>query len=310
MHPAPSIIFFSTMTGAGYGLLGLLGVSAPFELLANDPQFGLSAVVVALLLITAGLLSSTFHLGRPERAWRALSQWRSSWLSREGVLALLTYIPAIIFVLEWIILERTGTTQRIAGIATTVLCAATVFTTSMIYASLKPVAAWNNYWVPPVYLCLASMSGMTLYIALLAWFDRYSLWATALTASIIIITALFKLKYWLYIDVAPAASSTESATGLGRFGKARLLQSPHTESNYLMKEMGFVIARRHAVKLRRLALWSGFILPLILILLSVAADHLLRSLGLTLAALLMLSGILTERWLFFAEAKHTVMLYY
>ena len=77
------------MTGAGYGLLGLLGVSAPFELLANDPQFGLSAVVVALLLITAGLLSSTFHLGRPERAWRALSQWRSSWLSREGVLALL-----------------------------------------------------------------------------------------------------------------------------------------------------------------------------------------------------------------------------
>ena len=226
MHPAPSVIFFTTMTGAGYGLLGLLGVSAPFDLLAHDPQFGLSAVVVALLLITAGLLSSTFHLGRPERAWRALSQWRSSWLSREGVLALLTYIPAILFVSEWIILERTGTTQRIAGIATTVLCAATVFTTSMIYASLKPVAAWNNFWVPPVYLCLASMSGMTLYLALLAWFDRYSLWATALTATIIIFAVLLKLKYWLYIDAAPAASSTESATGLGRFGKRASCNHP------------------------------------------------------------------------------------
>ena len=310
MHPAPTVIFFTTASGAGYGLLGILGVSAPFGLLAHDPQFGLFVMVIALLLITAGLLSSMFHLGRPERAWRALSQWRTSWLSREGVLALITYIPAILFAIEWIILERTGATQSISGVVTTVLCAATVFTTSMIYASLKPVAAWNNFWVPPVYLCLALMSGMTIYIALLAWFDLHSSWATALTGIIIITSALLKLKFWLYIDTAPTGSTAGSATGLERFGKVRQLQSPHTESNYLMKEMGFVIARRHAGKLRRLTLLSGFILPLILIALSVATDHLLPSLCLTLAALFMLGGILIERWLFFAEAKHTVMLYY
>src|SRR4029079_18734160 len=71
-----------------------------------------------------------------------------------------------------------------------------------------------------------------------------------------------KLAYWHFIDSASNAVTAESATGLGAFGKVRMLTAPHTEENYLMKEMGFRIARKHAQKLRRIALFAGFVLPL------------------------------------------------
>src|SRR5258705_3560661 len=85
MHPAYSVIFFTTASGAGYGLLFWVGLLAPLGLLPASPAFGFTALALALALITAGLLSSAAHLGRPERAWRAVSQWRSSLLSRDGV---------------------------------------------------------------------------------------------------------------------------------------------------------------------------------------------------------------------------------
>src|SRR5436190_21342228 len=97
MNPAYSVILFTTASGAGYGLLALLGLVGFNHGPASSFIFGLVALVIALGLITVGLLSSTFHLGHPERAWRAFSQWRSSWLSREGVAAVLTYVPAVLF---------------------------------------------------------------------------------------------------------------------------------------------------------------------------------------------------------------------
>lgn len=101
MNPAYSVIVFTTASGAGYGLLAWL---AFWDLLGSseglDDVFA-AGLVIALVLISGGLLSSTFHLGRPERAWRALSQWRTSWLSREGILALATYPPAGVLLLEW-----------------------------------------------------------------------------------------------------------------------------------------------------------------------------------------------------------------
>ena len=103
MHPAYSVILFTTASGAGYGLLALLGLTGASHGSASDFWFGAVSMLVALGLITVGLLSSTFHLGHPERAWRAFSQWRSSWLSREGVLAIATYVPACLFGLFWVL---------------------------------------------------------------------------------------------------------------------------------------------------------------------------------------------------------------
>src|ERR1700755_2146976 len=102
MHPALSIVFFTTASGAGFALLLLLGLGAPLRLGPPSPSFGFTALALAVLLAIAGLASSAFHLGRPERAWRAFSQWRSSWLSREGVCSVLTFLPAAVFVIGWV----------------------------------------------------------------------------------------------------------------------------------------------------------------------------------------------------------------
>ncbi len=106
MHPALSVIIFSTTTGAGYGLLALLGILTPLDALPQDRIFGFATLALVLGAITVGLLASLFHLGRRERAWRALSQWRSSWLSREGVAAIATYLPAGLFGIFWVFYGR------------------------------------------------------------------------------------------------------------------------------------------------------------------------------------------------------------
>src|SRR5215467_6570719 len=101
MRPASSVIFFTVASGAGYGLLLLLGIGGALGWLPPDRWFGAAALGLALAAVTVGLVSSTFHLGHPERAWRAVSQWRSSWLSREGLLGLFTNLPALGFAAAW-----------------------------------------------------------------------------------------------------------------------------------------------------------------------------------------------------------------
>src|SRR5438105_11047350 len=123
MHPALSIVFFTTASGAGFGLLLLLGLGVPLGLLPVSPWFGVAALASAFGLAAGGLFSSVFHLGRPERAWRAFSQWRSSWLSREGVLSVATFIPAAVFAIGWIFFGETSGFVGLCGIAAGALAA-------------------------------------------------------------------------------------------------------------------------------------------------------------------------------------------
>jgi len=310
MHPAFSVIFFTTASGAGYGLLILLGLGAAGNLLPPDKVFVLAAGVSALALVTAGLLSSTFHLGHPERAWRALSQWRSSWLSREGVLALLTYIPAVLLMLGWFGGVLPSSIISTTGLVTAVFALATVFTTSMIYASLKSIHAWSNVWVPVNYLLLALASGAVVFNAFVIWFEQGSAALSLLALVLLGIAFAAKLSYWHYIDTNEGPSSAATALGVDAKSSVRLTQAPHSETNYLQQEMGFEIARKHAKKLRNIAAVAGFIAPGVLSL-AAASGHQLVALGAaTLAVPLLATGLLVERWLFFAEAKHTVSLYY
>lgn len=319
MHPALSIILFTTTSGAGYGLLALLGVLAALGLLAPERGLGIAAFVLALGLITFGLLASAAHLGHPERAWRAFSQWRSSWLSREGVAAVVSYVPALLFAAGWIVWGDNGGWWAIAGLAAAAMAVVTVWCTAMIYASLKPIQRWCNGWVPPNYLLLALMTGALLLNGVLRLFGNAAggnaTWngATWIGLVAIVAAALGKIGYWRFIDRSAGAATAESATGLGHLGKVRLLEGPHSEENYLLREMGFRIARKHAGRLRRLALLAGFALPFVLTLPGLADDVLppwLIAAAAILAALSGLLGVLIERWLFFAEARHTVTLYY
>lgn len=306
MHPSLSVIFFTTASGAGYGLLALLGVLAPFGMVPADPLFGFVALALALGAITLGLLSSALHLGQPGRAWRAFSQWRSSWLSREGVAAVATYLPAGLFGIAWVFL---GTASKAAGLLAALGAVATVFCTSMIYRSLKPVPRWHNRWVVPNYLSLALMSGI-LWLALVLQIFGPRPELTKLVPIVIALAAVLKLGYWRFIDNAPATSTAGSATGLGAIGTVRLFEAPHTSDNYLLKEMGFSIARKHAAKLRRIAIVLGFGLPFLLSLVPFVATGWPATAAAFAAAVLGTVGVFVERWLFFAEAQHAVTLYY
>jgi DMSO reductase anchor subunit len=309
MHPAFSVVFFTTATGAGYGLLALLGVLGGFQIIPPDFWLGFIGLGVALGLIAAGLLSSTGHLGRPERAWRAFSQWRSSWLSREGVASVATFVPAGLFGIGWVFFDRTGGWVAIAGLLAAIGAIVTVCTTGMIYASLKPIAQWHSRYTLPAYLIFSAMTGSVLLNALL---QGFALGSRTLLAASMLLTLLgwgWKLATWRYNDALEIATNANTATGLVG-GTVRSLEWPHTEENYLLKEMGFRIARKHSARLRQITQVLAFALPVLLLAATFAAPWPFAAVLSVLAAIAQLSGMLVERWLFFAEAKHTVSLYY
>lgn len=313
MHPAKSVIYFTTATGAGYGLFFWLALLSFHGHLPADQMMGFVMLAVAFGLVVTGLISSTGHLGHPERAWRAMSQWRSSWLSREGVMAILTFIPMSIFGIYWVFLgENTGMPGIVAMVGG-VMALVTVFTTSMIYASLKAIPAWHNIWTKIGYFVMSLMSGAVLAMALTSAFGltdvAFHLFNPV--GILLVLGLIVKIIYWRHIHSGKAVSTAESATGLGGFGKVSLAASPHSADNYLLKEMGFKIARKHAAKIRWIAAILGFVLPFILI--GVAMHYLqdtAKLFTILLAAASCLIGLVFERWLFFAEAKHAVTLYY
>jgi DMSO reductase anchor subunit len=279
-------------------MLVWLGVLAVFGALPQEHWFGVVAALLALALSAAGLLASTFHLGHPERAWRAVSQWRSSWLSREGILGLLTNVPGVAFAAAWWF----GGPTMVIGLIAALCGLATVASQAMIYATLKPIRQWHNSYVLPNFLLLSLYSGAV-------WLAAVGAGAVAAAIGIVlaVIAAAVKWSYWQSIDTAQPVATIESATGLGAIGKVRPLEPPHTEENYLLREMGYMIARKHAAKLRLIALVVGFVVPVVLLLIGFAVAGIACA---VVAALAALAGIYIERWLFFAEATHTVTLYY
>ena len=310
MHPALSVIVFTTASGAGYGLLAWLGVWAMAGLLPANRGLAAASLALSLGAITIGLLSSTLHLGHPERAWRAFSQWRSSWLSREGVSSVATYAPALLFALGWLVIGSTSGIWALFGALSAAGAIATIVCTAFIYQSLKPIQRWSNGWVLPNYLALAAMTGVLWMIAVLSLFgivDNHLAIAALLS---IPLAALLKLGYWRFIDSTVSKSNAGTATGVGEVGRVHLFEAPHTSENYLMKEMGFRIARKHAAKLRGIAVVAAFTLPLLLTLSELLLPAALVPTSAVSAAVVATIGVLIERWLFFAEAKHTVMLYY
>ena len=305
MHPALSVIAFTTLSGAGYGLAFVLalGHGNPGHLSTKIAWF------VALALIAGGLLCSTLHLGNPQRAWRAFSQWRSSWLSREGVMAILTFIPLTILAAMSIF----GDSFNLAlGYVGGIMCAITVYCTAMIYASLRTIASWHTKWTPAVYLMFSMTSGTLVYMAFFgrpAGTSSNDIWVYL---SLIFVVVAWLIKYmWMRRaeQVGYGDSTMESATGLGFIGKVKLLERPHAMGNYLTEEMGFRIARKHSEKLHKIALLLGLALPLVLLALSLTSSS-IGGFFQIVATFSFLAGVFTERWLFFANARHAVGLYY
>lgn len=307
MRPAPSLLLFSTLSGAGYGLLAVWSLLGLAGALPAEPAVGLAGLGPALLLIAAGLLASSFHLGRPERAWRAFSQWRTSWLSREAVAAVATFPPALALLGFWVLQGRLAVPAALLSAAGAGL---TVFCTGQIYATLRPIPRWHQPLTTPVFLALALAAG-----AVLAAVAAAATGADPTAPGLLALAALplawgLKLLWWRAGDAAPPVATAAAVIGRPDRGPARLVEPAHTAGSWLLEEAGYRVARRHAARLRRLALLLGAALPWGLVALGLLAGGGWTLLGGLLALPPLALGLAIERWLFFAEARHTVLLWY
>lgn len=287
MHPAPSIILFTTLSGLGFGMLAFLGLDVP----APRGWIAFWFFLIAFGLAVGGLLSSTFHLGHPERALKAFSQWRSSWLSREAWLAVLALAFMGLYAIGLVFFD---TRLRVFGILGGLLSLATVFATSMIYTQMRTVPRWNHWATPILFLAYAVVGG-----ALLT--GRVEL-ARALLPLLLLLQIFAWIDQSRHEDADP--SNIGTATGLGTRGTVRAFEAPHTGENYLTKEMVYRVGRKHSSTLKVIALALGMAIPSLLLFLPF--HHALAA----AAVLLHLIGVLVQRWLFFAEARHVVSFYY
>jgi sulfite dehydrogenase (quinone) subunit SoeC len=273
MHPAPSVILFSTLSGLGFGYLAFLGWGAVSP--SGWHAFFLWALGYGLAV--AGLLAATFHLGNPKNALKAFTQWRTSWLSREAwasVATLALLAPVALSDIFGLGLPRG------VGLLGGALAILTVFTTAMIYTQIKAVPRWHHWLTPVMFLSFTLAGG-----ALLSG----QLWAPVLLLAV----GAVLLAVWRVGDTAfaKAGQTMGTATGLDQLGVPSVLDPAHTAGNYLKREMIFVVGRKHAAKLRKIALGLASILPAVVLLLPLGIW------GIALAAVLHLAGALAARWL-------------
>ena len=278
MRPALSIVFFTVLSGAGLGMLAVLA-------LAYGAAAPSAAILCALGLVTLGLLSSVLHLAKPKNAWRSFLRFRTSWLSREAVFAALLYPAAG----AWL-LGIPAAPYAVLALAWVVLAC-----TAMIYASLKPIREWRSPLVPVNFFLHGHFSGA---LAALAVTEDPVLRLPSLV--LLLAAGAAKVAYYRVMEPAEGPA-LQSALGMPSAARVKLLDAGHSHGNYLTDEFAFRLARSSAETLRVIVALAAFLLPLVLL---VALED-----AAPLAALLCLGGLVVERWLFFAEARHTVNLY-
>ena len=201
MHPAFSVIFLTTLLGVGQGLFLALFTGQLYALAhLLEPQdsetFYALGSALALAFLVVGLVASFAHLGRPERAWRTATMWRTSWLSREvivlpafmglvavyGGLHFLGLTEPLFTVSEALPVDPT----LIAGGLGTVAAFALFVSTAMIYASVQFLEEWHSPLTVVNYTLLGGASGFTLAAAFSAYIGAdlvvfYGTWAVILT---------------------------------------------------------------------------------------------------------------------------------
>ena len=305
MHPALSVIFFTVTAGAGYGVLFLLGI---IRILGIAPDMSPDQIVtmglIGLLLVTAGLLSSTLHLANPKNAWRSFTRFKTSWLSREAVFAVLFYPICLIWlVCEWFTGNTPATT--VFGLFTSVITVVILICTGMVYASLKTIRQWHTALTPVNFVLLGMLLGSLILCLMLAQQGLITSHLAAIALVVLVLSALVKVVYYYWIG-QPAGPTINTALGFTR-ATVRLLDVGHSSDTFHNKEFGYQVDRVKLIWLRYISVGLAFVLPLLLV------SGVLGGVGffsLLLAAVSAYAGVFVERWLFFAEARHVVNLYH
>lgn len=323
MHPAFSVIFLTTLIGVGQGLFLAIFTGQVYELatlleVKINPAFYLAGTLIALIFLVLGLVASFFHLGHPERAWRAAARWRTSWLSREvivlpmvmglvGLYGLLHYLGwnQPLFTLGEVPVDPT----LLVGIAATLATFALFICTGMIYAGLRFLREWHNPLTVINFTLFGIASGFTLAAGIAAWMDNglfffYGGWAVVATSLGLLSRGASLVRNR---RVARNRSNLQTAIGVrhtriqqkamgfmgGSFNTREFFHGAHPQTLTLVRNAFLILT---------------FPLPLLLI--SIAFLQPGASLLPLVAFLVQYLGLLAERWYFFAEARHPQNLYY
>ena len=289
MHPAPSIILFTVLSGFGFGLISIVGLLQFLNQISTVDIVIFSAIGLFFSII--GLISSFFHLANKKNAIKSMSQWQTSWLSREAISSIFC-LSIVVGNIGWVFIRNRYIDE--VGIILFLLSLFTIFTTSMIYAQLKTVPSWNNMFTPALFIFTALAGGSILLL------DYASL-------VLLLIFGVLQVLFWYIADQGFIYKETSVGTALG-FSKnedIRAFDVAHTNRNYLLNEMVYKVGRKHSIKLRYISFFMAFVFPMSLIL--VFPTEFSVSI---IVIFLHLIGVYFSRWLFFAEAKHSVSFYY
>jgi len=281
------------------------------------------AQFLGLALTVAGLCASTLHLGNPRNAWRSFARWRASWLSREAIAALALLVVATAW---WLITVRVAPPAVGAARIGSLLLAAgaiglawvTLVCTAMIYASLKPIRQWHTRRVPVAFFALAHASGALVVLAMARGYGLEAPGLSGFALVALVLAAAAKLDYYVYIAGPGGRITLEQAVGVpqgvrpggqavpaGPRMRAHLLDAGHTGRTFLTDE--FVHRLPAGVRTTlRLVVWVGlFAVPAVWVSVGLPERN-----GLVAMLAALVAGLFAERWLFFAEARHTVRLYH
>ncbi len=321
MHPALSVILLTTLIGAGQGLFLALYTGQIYALAnllpAQGDDFYAFGSLVALILLVAGLIASFFHLGRPERAWRAAAMWRTSWLSREVLV--LPLVMALIFAYglahwfghtqalftlgNWLAVDPT----LLIGLAATLATFALFVCTAMIYASVRFLEEWHSPFTVANFTLFGLSSGFLLAAAYSAYIGNQLVAFFGTWSVIFTVMALFTRQASLNRNANLKHKSTvQSAIGVRHQAVVQKAQGA-TGGSFNTREFfhGRTPGTLRSVRLAFLVL--VFPVPVLLI----GAAYVTQSETLPISAFLVqFLGLLAERWYFFAEAKHPQNLYY
>jgi sulfite dehydrogenase (quinone) subunit SoeC len=322
VNPAFSVIFLTTLIGAGQGLflaLYTVEVYSLFDVLPRQDDHALYAAgsAVALVLLGLGLVASFFHLGRPERGWRAAARWRTSWLSRE-VIVLPAFMGAVLLfgAAHWSGWESPGIPlgaslvigpSVVIGALATMLALALFLCTGMIYACIRFLQEWATPLTVVNYTLLGTASGFMVATVFSAYaapalVGFFAAWAAIFTG-VALATRVASLVRNARLK---PKSSLQTAIGVKH---PRIVQTTQGFMGGSFNTREFFHGRTRlflrAVKWTFLAL--AFVLPLAVLAAAIAAKS---TFLLLIACVVQYVGLLVERWFFFAQASHPQNIYY
>ncbi len=322
MHPAFSVIFLTTLIGVGQGLFLALFTSQVYSLgqllpTQNSQTFYGYGILFTLVFMVLGMFAVLFHLGRPERAWRSMAMWRTSWLSREVILLpIVMTLMALYGLSHYLDLTKPLFTisgvlpvdlTLLIGLVTAILVFLLFAVTGMIYAVIKFIPEWSSPYTLINFSLFGLASGFMAAAAFSAALQHnltnfFMFWAALFTVLSLITRSM---SLWRNSKVG-IPSTLQTAIGI-KHPNIRQTSQGSMGGSFNTREFNHGKSDSFIRNIRLGFYILVFLIPLALLALSVLSNAPFLVL---LAFVSQYAGLVIERWYFFAEASHPQNLYY